>query len=311
MVALGGNAIQSPGGDDSVAGDFTRTKQTAERLVAFALAGPRRVVITHGNGPQVGNHLYRSELGRLHGGLAVLPLDVCVADTQGGMGYMLQQCLTNAFEEAGVPAVVASVVTQVVVEASDPAFKAPSKPVGELLTEEGASEARARGWAVEEDRHRGGWRRVVPSPDPKEIVEAAAIQVLVNGGVVVVAAGGGGVPVVQRPHGALEGSAAVVDKDLASALLACDLAADSFVALTDVEAVQLDHGTPEARAIASLTVAEARAHLDAGQFPPGSMGPKVEALCRFVEATGRPARIASIEQAERALDDSIGTEVTP
>src|ERR687895_1570106 len=242
VVALGGNAIQAPDGDDSVDSDWARTMATAEELVRVTLEGHWRLVVTHGNGPQVGNHLLRSELGHLHGELPMLPLEVCVADTQGGMGYMLQQCLSNAFQDADVPAVVVSVVTQVLVDADDPAFQEPSKPVGEIIKGERVELLRSEGWALAEDRTRGGWRRVVPSPDPKEIVEGEAVRTLVDDGAIVIAAGGGGVPVAQTAAGDLRGVPAVVDKDLASALLAVDLDADALLILTDVEQVALGFG---------------------------------------------------------------------
>jgi carbamate kinase len=308
VVALGGNAIQRPDGDDSVESDFGRTLETAKHLAGLAALG-WRLVVTHGNGPQVGNHLLRSELGHMHGGLPLLPLEVCVADTQGGMGYMLQQCLSNAFGAAHLPAVVATVVTQVVVDARDPAFETPSKPVGEMIPAARVEALRAVGWSLVEDRHRGGWRRVVASPDPKEIVEAGAIRSLIDEGVVVIAAGGGGIPVIATGDG-LTGVAAVVDKDLASALLAIDLRADALLILTDVDHVKLGYGSPDERPVASMTVAEARS-LAPREFPAGSMGPKVEALCRYVEATGALGVIASIEECEAALHGEAGTRVVP
>jgi len=307
VVALGGNAIQDPGGDDTVASDFQRTAQTARELVGLATRG-WRLVITHGNGPQVGNHLYRSELGAKHGELPLLPLEICVADTQGGMGYMLQQCVANAFHEAEIPAIVTSVVTQVIVDEDDPAFGYPSKPVGEMIDDAHAEILRAHGWQLAEDQRRGGWRRVVPSPDPKEIVEAGAIKALVDDGVVVIAAGGGGVPVVHTDDG-LQGIAAVIDKDLASALLATDLRADALAILTDVERVMLGYGTDDQRPLEEMSLAEARGLLDAGEFPSGSMGPKVEALVRYVSATKGHGVIASIPQAAEALGGRAGTTV--
>ena len=310
VVALGGNAMQRPGGDDSVAADFERTTETAKHLVAFAAAG-RRLVVTHGNGPQVGNHLLRSELGVERGGLPYLPLDVCVADTQGGMGYMLQQSLSNAFHEAGLPAVVTSLVTQVIVDAQDPAFGEPSKPVGEMISPDKVDEYRRLGWKLKEDRARGGWRRVVASPNPTEIVEASAVRAMVAEGVIVVAAGGGGVPVIQDERGWISGVSAVVDKDLASALLAADLKADALLILTDVERVSLDYGGPHERPLDHLTIAEARELRDRGEFPAGSMGPKVEALCRFVEATGGTGVITSIDRCVEALDGETGTRISP
>ena len=303
--------MQSPVGDDSVEADFERTAHTAEHLVAVVSSGGWRLVVTHGNGPQVGNHLLRSELGREHGRLPALPLDVCVADTQGGMGYMLQQALSNAFHSAGLPAVVAALVTQVVVDADDPGFDSPSKPVGEMIGEDKVFDLQQRGWSLVEDRHRGGWRRVVASPEPVEIVEAAAIRVLVDDGTVVIAAGGGGVPVAHGRDGSLRGVPAVVDKDLASALLAADVGADRFVVLTDVEFVYRGFDSPDQEPIESVSVAGARSLLAAGEFPAGSMKPKVEAVCRFVEATGRPGVITSIERCEEGLRGETGTRILP
>ena len=310
VVALGGNAMQAPDGDDSVEGDFERTAETARHLAALVADG-YRLVITHGNGPQVGNHLLRSELGRRHGGLPELPLDVCVADTEGGMGYMLQQCLGNALLAEGLPGIVVSIVTQTLVEMDDPAFAAPTKPVGELILPARADELRAEGWALAEDRHRHGFRRVVASPDPKEIVEAGAIETLVNEGVLVIAAGGGGIPVIHPEAGGLTGVAAVVDKDLASSLLATDLRADLLLILTDVERVARGYDTPEETPIDAMDVTQARTDHAAGEFLPGSMGPKVEAACRFAEARGRPAVITSIPLAESAVRGDAGTRVVP
>ncbi len=312
VVALGGNAIQDPEGDDSVASDFARTKVTARRLVELAVGGPCRLVITHGNGPQVGNHLLRSELAHEAGRLPDLPLDVCVADTQGGMGYMLQQCLGEAFHEAGVSVAVAALVTQTVVDEHDPAFTRPSKPVGHVIHDlERVQQLREEGWALAEDAHRGGWRRVVASPDPKEIVEAAAIEAMVADGIVVIAAGGGGIPVTQDDQGILTGIPSVVDKDLASALLAIDLRAHALVILTDVDKVKLDYDSDHESDVDAFSVAEARAHLRDGQFPAGSMGPKVEAVCRFVEVTGGRGVIGPIARSSEALSDDFGTVITP
>ena len=292
-----------------MAGDFQRTLETAGHLAAMVGNG-YRLVITHGNGPQVGNHLLRSELGRRHGDLPDLPLDVCVADTEGGMGYMLQQCIGNALLEAELPGVVVSLVTQTLVEVDDPAFDSPSKPIGELISRERANEMRSQGWVLAEDRHRNAFRRVVASPDPKEIVEAGAIQTLVREGVLVIAAGGGGIPVVHPDEGGLRGVPAVVDKDLVSSLLASDLRADMLLILTDVERVLRGYDTPEETPIDRMDVVTARADLAAGEFPPGSMGPKVEAACRFVESRGRDAVITSIPLAERAVAGSAGTRIS-
>lgn len=310
VVALGGNAMQAPDDDDSVEGDFSRTAVTARHLAALVARG-YRLVITHGNGPQVGNHLLRSELGRIHGDLPELPLDVCVADTEGGMGYMLQQCLGNALLEADLPGVVVSIVTQTLVEVDDPAFRSPSKPVGELIDPAGAEDARAQGWSLAEDHHRHGFRRVVASPDPKEIIEAGAIAALVEDGVIVIAAGGGGIPVIHPDRGGLTGVAAVVDKDLASALLANDLRADLLLILTDVDHVMRGYDTADESPIDAFDVIAARGELAAGEFPAGSMGPKVEAACRFAETSGAAAVITSIAKAEAAVTADAGTRIVP
>ncbi|MDQ3914810.1 MAG: carbamate kinase [Actinomycetota bacterium] len=311
VIALGGNALQRPEDDDSVAGDFRRTQETVGHVLPLVASGEWRVVLTHGNGPQVGNHLLRSELGHVDGGTPLLPLDVCVADTQGGMGYMIQQCLANAYASAGLPGVAVSIVTQVLVDDADPAFARPSKPVGEHVAAESVAELEARGWTLVEDPHRGAWRRVVPSPDPVEIVEAEAVRALVATGVTVVAGGGGGIPVVQTAGGSLQGVAAVVDKDLAAALLATDLQAAGLVILTDVPHVSLGFGTHQQRPIDRMPVGDARRYLDDGEFPPGSMGPKVEAICRFVEASGGTGVITSIEKCEDGVYGRAGTLIVP
>jgi carbamate kinase len=270
----------------------------------------RPLVVTHGNGPQVGNLLLRSDLAA--GVLPRLPLDTCVADTQGGMGFMLQQCLDNAFQQAGVaPRATVTVVTRTVVDAGDPAFRSPSKPIGDFYDE---AEARRRmdtqGWAMREDAGRG-WRRVVPSPEPREIVELPQIGALLATGAVVVAAGGGGIPVVRRADGALAGVEAVVDKDLASALLAANLGAGVLLVLTGVEHVAVDFGRPTERDLHELGAAELARHAAAGQFAPGSMLPKVQAVLRFLEQGGRRAVITTPELSEKALAGEIGTQVTP
>jgi carbamate kinase len=310
VVGLGGNALQEPDGEDSVEADFARTETTAKQLAALAARGWRLVII-HGNGPQVGNHLLRSELGRAHGGLPDLPLDVCVADTQGGMGYMVQQCLINALADADLPAVVATVVTQVLVDRDDPAFDDPSKPVGEIIPAESASALREAGWDLIEDKTRGGFRRLVASPTPTEVVEAAAIKAMVEDGILVIACGGGGIAVAEDGDGRLHGVSAVVDKDLAAALLASDLGARGLLVLTNVPHVALAYGTSDETPISEMTVADARRYRDAGEFGAGSMAPKVEAVCRFVEATGCLGVITSIDQAATALTEPVGTRILP
>jgi carbamate kinase len=225
------------------------------------------------------------------------------------MGYMVQQCLTNALHQADIPGVVVSVVTQVVVDPADPAFENPAKPVGEVIAQERVAKLREQGWILVEDTKRGGFRRVVPSPDPKEIVEAEAIRAVVEDGLIAIAVGGGGIPVSQDDQGDLRGSHAVIDKDLASSLLAADLGADGLLILTDVDRVATGYGTPDERPLDELTVARARELLDAGEFPAGSMGPKVEALCRFVEAGGGFAALGAIDESREILAGESGTRV--
>jgi carbamate kinase len=306
VVALGGNAIAPPGGRNSVPAQFERTAGTAWHLVHLA---ERPLVVTHGNGPQVGTALLRSDLAA--GVAPPQPLDACVADTQGGMGYMLQQCLDNAFSAAGVRRSTVTVVTRTVVEFDDPAFQHPSKPIGSFYDE---AEARRRmaadGWVMKEDAGRG-WRRVVPSPEPIQIVEERAVRALLATGAVVVAAGGGGVPVVRQADGSLVGVESVVDKDLASALLAANLGAEVLLLLTGVEQVALDFGRPGERDLHDVTAAELAGHARDGQFAPGSMLPKVQAALGFLERGGRRAVITTPELSEKALAGEAGTQVTP
>jgi carbamate kinase len=305
VVALGGNAISPPGSASPIPAQYERTMETALHLAHLTL---RPLVVTHGNGPQVGNVLLRSDLAA--GLLPRLPLDTCVADTQGGMGFMLQQCLDNAFRLAGVRRPVVTVVTRTVVDAADPAFRSPAKPIGNFYDQ---AEARRRmdadGWVMKEDAGRG-WRRVVPSPEPREILERPAIQALLDTGTVVVAAGGGGIPVVRRPDGSLAGVEAVVDKDLASALLAGGLGAEVLLILTGVEHVAIDFGRPTQRDLHELDAATLAGHAAAGQFAPGSMLPKVQAALRFLEGGGRRVVITTPELSEKALAGEIGTQVT-
>jgi carbamate kinase len=306
VVALGGNAISPPGSRSPIPEQYERTLQTAHHLVHLT---ERPLLVTHGNGPQVGNALLRSDMAAHL--LPRLPLDTCVADIQGGMGFMLQQCLDNAFCQAGLRRSTVTLVTRTVVDFDDAAFRRPSKPIGSFYEE---AEARRRmaadGWAMQEDAGRG-WRRVVPSPEPREIVEERAIRTLLDAGAIVVAAGGGGVPVVRQADGSLVGVEAVVDKDLASALLAANLGADVLLILTGVEHVAVDFGRPGQRDLHELRAAELAGHARAGQFAPGSMLPKVQAALRFLEAGGGRAVITTPELSEKALAGEIGTQVTP
>jgi carbamate kinase len=304
---LGGNALQPPG----EAPDFEvmrRRVEASARVLGALASEDLRLAITHGNGPQVGDLLLQSEESR--GKVVRPPLDVLVAETQAQIGYLLQQALANEFAKRGRTAGVASVVTQVVVDREDPAFQHPTKPVGPIIrSDTEAMLKRARGWQLVQDS-RGGWRRVVASPRPLEVIEIPAIRALLDAGLVVVAAGGGGIPVV-RENGRIVGVEAVIDKDLTSAILGRDLAVERIAFATDVDAVALDYRKRQERFLSSMTVAEARRYMDEGQFPEGSMGPKVEAAIAFVESGGREAVITSIGRLGEALAGEAGTRIIP
>jgi carbamate kinase len=306
VVALGGNAISPPGGRNPIPDQFERTRETAYHLVHLT---ERPLVVTHGNGPQVGNALLRSDLAAQV--LPRLPLDACVADTQGGMGYMIQQCLDNAFCAAWVRRPTVTVVTRTVVEFDDPAFQHPSKPIGDFYREaEARRHVAADGWVMREDAGRG-WRRVVPSPDPKEIVEEQAIRTLLATGAIVVAVGGGGVPVVRQADGSLVGVEAVIDKDLATALLAANIGAEVLLLLTGIEHVALDFGRPTQRDVHEVRAAELAGYAEQGQFAAGSMLPKVQAALRFLGRGGRRAVITTAALSEKALAGEAGTQILP
>ncbi|GAB4319165.1 MAG: carbamate kinase [Candidatus Sumerlaeia bacterium] len=309
MIALGGNAIVGPGEEGNLAQQYANTTRTMREIARLVKIWPDgRLVITHGNGPQVGNILLRSEEASHR--IYPLTLDVCVSDSEGGMGYMIQQILNNELAALGFgDRDVVTIITQTVVDPHDPAFADPSKFIGQAYSAERAEALRReRGWTMKEDKGRG-WRRVVASPEPRRVVEARVVERLLKDGVIVIAAGGGGIPVAERSDGRLFGVECVVDKDLAAALLARAVGLDTFVILTGVERVCLNFGTPQQEPLARLTVSEARAHLAAGQFPPGSMGPKIEACARFLEGGGRRAVICAPGSLQAALRGETGTEI--
>jgi carbamate kinase len=311
VVALGGNAITRPDDEPSVGAQFSRTRATAELLVPIIASGRYRLVITHGNGPQVGNILLRSDVAEEAGVLPRLPIDSAVADTQGAMGYMIQQCISNALWESGIRIPAVTVVTQVIVDEDDPAFSNPTKPVGRFYPEDEAEQVkRVHGWTMKEDSQGRGSRRVVPSPIPQEIVEQDIISELLDQGVIVIACGGGGIPVVTAEGGSLQGTEAVIDKDLASALLANNVGAKTFAIATEVENVFIDYGSSSQRALESVGVDELSTYLSDGQFPSGSMGPKVQAVIGYLERGGERAIITSPDALERALDGLAGTQIT-
>ena len=284
LIALGGNAITREGEEGTIEQQFRHTEETMRELVRAIEGRYERVVLTHGNGPQVGNIVLRSELASSY--VYPLPLDTCVSDSEGGMGYMFQQVLYNILHEKGMPERVVCVLTQVVVDRNDPAWQQPTKPIGRFYSEEEAKRMmEERGWRMREDAGRG-WRRVVPSPEPKEIVELEAVRALLEKNFIVIAAGGGGIPVIRDERGLLHGVEAVIDKDLASALLAANLGIGVLVILTGVEKVAVDFRKPTMRLLDSMTVAEAERYLEEGQFPAGSMGPKIRAAIQFLRNGG-------------------------
>jgi carbamate kinase len=307
LLAVGGNSLIRAGEKGTIAEQLANTQKTAREIIGLIRAG-YRLVITHGNGPQVGAALLRSE--RAAHLVPGHPLDVCDAATQGEIGYLLQQSLKNELSAAGLTVPVVTVLTQVVVSPDDPAMAHPTKPIGPFYSHADAQERKRQfGWQIVEDAARG-YRRVVPSPEPIEVVELEVIRDLVNDGVLVVACGGGGIPVVQS-NGTLRGVEAVIDKDRASALLAAGLGVDLFVISTDTDFVYLDYKKPTQRPLTYLYAAELAAHASAGHFPPGNMGPKVESVLRFLRAGGREAVITSCDHLSRAVAGTAGTHVLP
>jgi carbamate kinase len=305
VAAIGGNALRTEEGIGSPSEWFDALAVALPPLLDLLAAG-HRLVLTHGNGPQVGEELLRMEISKPV--MPALTLDLCVAETEGSLGYAIQQVLGNLLRKRGLPARVASVVTQVLVDARDPAFERPTKPIGSFYTKaQAARMVKEHGWRVVEDSGRG-WRRVVPSPRPVAVVEAPMIRALVDAGMVPVAVGGGGIPVLDTPGG-LRGVEAVIEKDLASVVLARDLGADVVFFLTGVDRVAVDFGTPRQRFLDRLSVGEARELLAAGQFPPGSMGPKVEAAVEFVVAGGERAVITSLDRIAEAASGRAGTAI--
>lgn len=306
VLALGGNAAYPPTIKGTAEEQLEVMAALCEHLVRMIEAG-YRLILTHGNGPVVGNILFR--MARTARELPPMPMDVCVAHSQGGMGYMLEQSFTNVLKRRGCDAKVAAVLTEVEVDPDDPAFANPTKPVGRFFpAEEARLMARETGWVMQEDSGRG-WRRVVPSPAPKRILDLAAIEALLAAGIIPIAAGGGGIPVIRDADGCHHGVPAVIDKDLTSAMLAAQAGAGTFIMLTGVEQVMLDFGKPSARGVARLTVSEARRHLADGQFPPGSMGPKIQAALDYLALADGQVVITSLERAFDALTTGAGTRL--
>jgi carbamate kinase len=307
VIAIGGNSLIKDKTHQTVPDQYEAAKETCVHIADLMEEG-WNVIVTHGNGPQVGFILLRSEIAK--GSLHEVPLDACGADTQGAIGYHIQQNLQNELQRRGVSKPVATVVTQVVVDKDDPSFVTPTKPIGPFYSEAEAKQAEAeKGWAVSEDSGRG-WRRVVASPMPERIVELEAIRTLVNAGVSVIAVGGGGIPVIEK-NGELSGVAAVIDKDRASALLAENLEATHFIISTAVEKVAINFGKPDHQDIDEMTVAQAKEYMAQGHFAPGSMKPKVQSAIDFLERGGQRVIITNPENLLRAVHNKTGTHMVP
>jgi len=306
VVALGGNAVAPPGERPTIANQFRHTRDSLAPVVDLARAG-WRVVLVHGNGPQVGDELERNE--RASDQLEPLPLGVLVAATAGWMGYMIQQSLQNALARAGVKRLVVTLITQTLCDAQDPDLRSPTKPIGHPLDAAGVARLRARGVPVTEEAP-GRWRRLAPSPRPIAVVEGDTVRHLVDAGHIVIACGGGGPPVYDDPRLRLEGIDAVVDKDRVAAILGRGIGAEVLLILTNVDAVYRAYGTPQQRAIRTMALAEAQALLAGGELGSGSMRPKVEAAAEFVRAGGRRAVIAALEAGLPALRGEAGTTIT-
>lgn len=307
LLAVGGNSLIRAGEKGTIAEQRANAQQTAAQVVGLIRAG-YRIVLTHGNGPQVGAELLRSERGASQ--VPPHPLDVCGASTQGEIGYLLEQALDAVLRQAGLHVPVATVLTQCVVSSEDPSMRHPSKPIGPFYSRaEAEQRKRLFEWEIVEDASRG-YRRVVPSPMPLEIVELEAIRDLVEQGVLVIACGGGGIPVVYK-DGSLQGVEAVIDKDRASALLASHLGADMFVISTDIDYVYLDYKKVTQRPLRGVGTAELEEYAKAGHFPPGNMGPKIESVLHFLSQGGKEAIITSCENLCEAVAGSAGTHIFP
>ncbi len=311
VVAIGGNSLIKDEQHKTVEDQYEAAKETTYHIADMIEAG-WDVAIGHGNGPQVGFILRRSEIAAKVEGMHEVPLDVCGADTQGAIGYALQQTLQNWLYKRGIKKNVATVITQVLVDKEDPAFKNPTKPIGSFMdAEEAQRRAREMGWNVVEDAGRG-WRRVVASPLPKEVVEFETVKTLIDAGVIVITVGGGGIPVVDAGDGEYRGVAAVIDKDYASSLLARMLKADLFLISTAVEKVALNFGKPDQKWIDHMTLSEAKKYLAEGtHFAKGSMAPKIQAIIWYLEAGGKEAIITNPENIGRALRGETGTHIVP
>lgn len=309
LVSFGGNAIIPSTGSGTFDQQLSVTRSTMRQVAELLKEYELEMVITHGNGPIVGNILIRNEAVRDQ--IPPMPLDVCGADSQGGIGYMIQQVLSGELRDSGVDRSVVAVVTQVVVNPGDPAFGKPTKPIGPFYDrDEAETLAREKGWSIVQEKG-NDYRRTVPSPIPLDIVERPVIEALMKLGVIPIAVGGGGIPVIVNDDGHLSGVEAVIDKDRASALLAKELGLEAMVAITAVDHIYLNFGTPDEKPIARMTVGEARSYMKENQFPPGTMLPKVEAAIDFLNAGGKEVVVTSPGLLTGALTKGLGTHIVP
>lgn len=307
VVALGGNALLRSNEVGTIEQQEEHTLRTCEKLIGLLKLG-YNLVITHGNGPQVGNILLRNEAGFNLYNIPKMPLDICVADSQGGIGYMIERQMRNALSKTNLRRNVLAIITQVLIDINDPAFQNPSKPIGRFyMKEEAELLSKSNGWIFKEDPAKRGWRRVVPSPKPIDVMNKKVIKDMVKKGHIVIAVGGGGIPVYwHKDTKYLEAIEAVIDKDLASAFLAKEISADRFYIITDVPKVYLNYKKPNQLALDKITVEEAKKYYEMGEFPPGSMGPKIIAAIEFIEGGGKEAIITNEEEIEK---ENCGTRI--
>ena len=308
VIALGGNALIREGERGTIQEQFANTRKSIKGIVQCIKKG-FDVVITHGNGPQVGNMLLRTELSRDK--VPELPLGICVADTEGAIGYMIQQTLVNSLQRECIKKCVVTILTQVIVDKDDKAFENPTKPIGPFYSVKEADKLiNEKGWKMVEDSHRG-YRRVVASPKPLKIVEDESVKRLLESGEIVIAAGGGGIPVILKEDETLEGVDVVIDKDLASSVLALDIKASYLMMLTGVDRVYLNYGEPNKRPLDTITVEEAETYMAEGHFPPGSMGPKIQAAINFLKGGGECVFITAIDKVKESIAGETGTRIVP
>ena len=308
IIAIGGNALMKTGEQGTITQQFANSRDTCDKLILLVEMG-YKIIITHGNGPQVGFALRRHENSRKD--IPPYPLGVCVAETVGSMGYMLQQTMQNTVKKNGLKVDTVTIITQVVVDKNDPSFQKPTKPIGQFFSKEDIDvKVQNENWDIVEDSGRG-WRRVVPSPKPIRIVEKDTIGHLLEKGKIVIACGGGGLPVIELDGGILDGVEAVIDKDYASSKLAQQLNLDEFIILTSVDKVSINFGKPDEVQLDSMTLAQAKQYFSEGQFPPGSMGPKIEAAIEFLENGGKKVIITSPELIVEAIKGEAGTVILP